>query len=94
VRPRDFFSVGVLPPAALTITVLLLALLDPAAVARAEDCIAQATVSGLAYRAQPLAVGYALALLILALRHVALRNDGRLRPSREHDEGLHEIHPV
>lgn len=94
VRPRDFFSVGVLPPLALTATVLLLALVDPAAVARAEDGIAQATVSGIAYHAQALAVGYALTLLILALRHVALRNDGRLRPPREHDEVLRETHPT
>lgn len=94
VRPRDFFSVGVLPPLALTATVLLLAFADRAAVAHAEDGVAQATVSGLAHHAQALAVGYGLALLILALRQVALRNDGRLRPVRDADEDVRETHPV
>ena len=96
VRHRDFFAVGVLPPLALTATVLLLALADSGAVARADDSVAQATVSGLAHHAQALAVGYALTLLILALRQVALRNDGRLR--RPGGPGRHgappERHPV
>jgi hypothetical protein len=83
VRPRDFFTVGVLPPLALTATVVTLALLDRAAVARADDSLVQAVVSGLAHRAQALALGYALALAILGLRQVALRNQGRIRPRRD-----------
>jgi hypothetical protein len=83
VRPRDFFVVGVMPPLALTATILLLALVDPGAVARADDSVVQATVSGLALHAQALAIAYALTLMILALRQVALRNDGRLRAPRE-----------
>jgi hypothetical protein len=100
VRPRDFFTVGVLPPLALTGAVLLLAIADRAAVARADDSLAQAVVSGLAHHAQALAIGYGLALLVLALRQVALRNHGRIRPQREaaradaESSGLHESHPV
>ncbi|HET6693304.1 MAG TPA: DUF6542 domain-containing protein [Pedococcus sp.] len=94
VRPRDFFTVGVLPPLALTATVLLLAVVDRAAVAHAQDGVAQATVSGLAHHAQALATGYALTLLILALRQVAMRNHGRLRPAREQDENAREPHPA
>jgi hypothetical protein len=83
VRPRDFFTVGVLPPLALTATVLVLAVVNRAAVAQADDSVAQAMVSGLAHRAHALAIGYALTLIVLALRHVALQNQGRLRPPRE-----------
>jgi hypothetical protein len=95
VRPRDFFTVGVLPPLALTATVVLLAFVDRAAVARADDSVTQATVSGLAHHAQALAIGYALTLLVLALRQVALRNDGRLRAPRgtRHTE-TPETHPA
>jgi hypothetical protein len=90
----------VLPPLALTGAVLVLAIADRAAVARADDSLAQAVVSGLAHHAQALAIGYGLALLVLALRQVALRNQGRIRPQREaaradaQDSGLHETHPV
>lgn len=96
VRPRDFFTVGVLPPLALTAAVLVLAVADPAAVAQADDSVAQALVSGLAHHAQALALGYGLALLVLALRQVALRNQGRLRPPRETEQPgeVRETHPV
>jgi hypothetical protein len=82
VRPRDFFTVGVLPPLLLGLVVLALALVDRAAVARAGDPLVQAVVSGLAHHALALVVGYALTLLVLALRQVALRNGGSLRPHR------------
>jgi hypothetical protein len=98
VRHRDFFAVGVLPPLALTATVLLLAMVDRGAVARPDDSLAQAVVSGLAHHAQALAIGYALTLLLLALRQVALRNDGRLRPTRDPGpdgaDALRETYPV
>ena len=84
VRPRDFFVVGVLPPLALGSTVLLVALLDRAAVARADDGLLQAFVSGLAHHALALAFAYALTLAVLGLRQVALRNRGQLR--RPHHE--------
>ncbi len=81
VRPRDFFTVGVLPPLLLLATVLAVALADRGAVARAEDPLVQAVVSGLAHHALALVGGYALALIILGLRQVALRHEGRLRRS-------------
>lgn len=79
VHPRDFFSIGVLPPLLLGFTVLVLAFVDPAAVARAEDPVVQAVVSGLAHHSLALVVGYALTLTVIALRQVALRHHGTLR---------------
>jgi hypothetical protein len=79
VRPQDFFTVGVLPPLLLASTVTVLAVVDRAAVARADDAVAQAVVSGLAHHAIALVIGYALTLGVLALRQVALRHDGRIR---------------
>jgi hypothetical protein len=81
VRPRDFFLVGVLPPLLMAATVVTLALVDRAAVARPSDGLVQAIVSGLAHHAAALGAGYALTLVILSLRQVALRNAGRLRAS-------------
>lgn len=80
VRPRDFFYIGVLPPLLLGFAVVLLAVLDRGAVAKAHDPFVQAVVSGLAHHSLALAVGYTLTLLVLALRQVALRNRGTLRP--------------
>ena len=82
VRPDDFFTVGVLPPLLLGVAVLVLAVGERGAVARPEDALLQALVSGLAHHALALVVGYALTLAVLALRQVALRNHGTLRPSR------------
>jgi hypothetical protein len=79
VHPRDFFMIGVYPPIALGVVVVTLAVVDPAAVARAADPAGQAVVSGLAHQAWPLVIGYALTLGIIALRQVAIRNRGRLR---------------
>jgi hypothetical protein len=80
VRPRDFFTVGVLPPLLLAATVVMLVAVDRTAVARADDAVLQAVVSGLAHHALALLIGYAGTLLVLALRQVALRNHGALRP--------------
>jgi hypothetical protein len=79
VRPQDFFTIGVLPPLLLGFTVLVLAVVDRAAVARAGDPLVQAVVSGLAHHAIALVIGYGLTLLVLALRQVALRHHGTLR---------------
>jgi hypothetical protein len=84
VRPRDFFTVGVLPPLDLALVVLALALLDRGAVARTSDPLVQAVVSGLAHHSLALVIGYGLALLALALRQVALRNGGTLRRHSAH----------
>ncbi len=88
VRPRDFFAVGVLPPLALGITVVTVAVVDRGAIARPSDGILQAIVSGLAHHAVALAVAYALTLAVLGLRQVALRNQGQLR--RAHHEAMTE----
>jgi hypothetical protein len=83
VRPRDFFVVGVLPPILMLVTVTLLAGVARTAVAEEVDGLAQAVVSGLAHHAGALVAGYALALVVLALRQVALRNAGLLRQGRQ-----------
>lgn len=79
VRPRDFFTIGVMPPLLLAATVLPFAVTDRDTVARTDDVAVQAFVSGLAHHALALAGGYALTLGILALRQVALANRGSLR---------------
>ena len=81
VRARDFFTVGVLPPLLLAATVVILVAVDRGAVAHADDPALQAVVSGLAHHALALLVGYAATLAVLALRQVAIRNNGALRPS-------------
>ncbi len=83
VRPQEFFTVGVMPPLLLAATVTVLAFVDPAAVARPDDAVAQAVVSGLAHHAIALVIGYALTLGVLALRQVALRHEGRIRLGAE-----------
>ena len=80
VRPADFFTVGVLPPLLLALTVITLVVVDRRAVAQADDAVLQAVISGLAHHALALLIGYAATLLVLALRQVALRNHGALRP--------------
>lgn len=82
VRPRDFFAVGVLPPLLMFATVATLAVVDGAWVADARDGLVQAVVSGLALHATALAAGYAVVLVVLALRQVALRDAGSLRQPR------------
>ena len=83
VHPRDFFSVGVLPPLLLGFTVVVLAVVDRAAIARPDDPFVQAVVSGLAHHSLALVIGYALTLLVIALRQVALRHHGTLRVRSE-----------
>lgn len=82
VRPQDFFPIGVLPPILLGFVVVVLTVVDRAAVAKPDDQALQAVVSGLAHHSLALVIGYALTLLVLALRQVALRHHGRLRAGR------------
>jgi hypothetical protein len=82
VAPRDFFIVGVMPPLLLAGTVAVLAWFDRGAVAKPGDAIVQAFVSGLAHHAKALVIGYALTLVLLALRQVALHRRGALRRPR------------
>jgi hypothetical protein len=74
VRPRDFFTVGVLPPLAMLASVLLLAIAEPAAIAHEQDGVVQATVSGLSGHAVALVAGYLLCLAVLAVRNQAQAN--------------------
>jgi hypothetical protein len=84
VRPRDFFLVGVLPPLLMAGAVLSLAVLARGAVGAPGDGVIQALVSGLAHHAGALVTGYALTLVILALRQVATKNAGAIRGTRHH----------
>ncbi len=68
VAPRDFFTVGVLPPLLMLGAFVLLAFVDPAAIARRHDSPLQAVITGLADHAVALGIGYAVALALLALR--------------------------
>lgn len=78
VRPRDFFTVGVLPPLLLLGLVTALAVSAPDAVADAGDGPVQAVVSGLAHHAGGLVGGYAATLAVLAVRRLVLATGGRL----------------
>jgi hypothetical protein len=68
VRPRDFFTVGVLPPLIMLGAFVLLAAGRPEAIASPSDGIVQAVVSGLAHHSVALIAGYALCLLTLLVR--------------------------
>jgi hypothetical protein len=68
VHPRDFFVVGVLPPLVMTGVFLLLALTRVEAIARSDDGVVQAVVTGLGRHSIALFVGYGLALGCLAMR--------------------------
>lgn len=79
VRPQEFFPIGVLPPLLLLGAVVAVAFVDRSAIARADDPLGQAVVSGLAHHGVALAIAYALTLGVLGLRQLALRNHGALR---------------
>ena len=68
VRPRDFFTVGVLPPLLMMGVFVLLGLTRPEAIADPGDGIVQAVVSGLSHHSVALVVGYLLCLGVLAMR--------------------------
>ncbi|GAA1762407.1 hypothetical protein GCM10009795_006190 [Nocardioides hankookensis] len=72
VRPRDFFTVGVLPPLLMVGAFVLIGSTRPDVIADDTDGVVQAVVSGLSHHAGSLITGYALALGVLALRHRVL----------------------
>ena len=74
VRPREFFVVGVMPPLAMALVMLLLAVSEPGSIARADDGLVQAGVSGLSGHALALAFGYAACVGLLAVRRAWLRS--------------------
>ncbi|WP_370246530.1 DUF6542 domain-containing protein [Nocardioides sp.] len=69
VHLHDSFTIGVLPPLLMLGVCLLFAVSERAAVARADDTVLQATVSGLSHHSGALALGYAAALGVLWVRH-------------------------
>jgi uncharacterized protein DUF6542 len=71
VRPRDFFTVGVLPPLLMFGTMVLVALNGTQVIANPHDSVVQAVITGLARHSVALFVGYAACLGILALRRRA-----------------------
>ena len=81
VRPRDFFVIGVCPPLLMVGAFAALALFTRGALADRSDGFLQTLISGLAHHATALVVGYALTLVVLALRQVALRHAGVIRGS-------------
>ena len=89
VRPRDFFTVGVLPPLVMVAVFVLLAATRPGAVAHPDDGVVQALVSGLSSHSLALVLGYALCLVCLALRQRALDQHGRLVRPRNAPGHLH-----
>ncbi|QIK74178.1 DUF6542 domain-containing protein [Nocardioides piscis] len=73
VKPHDFFTVGVLPPLMMLAVFILLAAVAPGTVARPDDAMVQAVISGLAHHSGALVAGYATCLGTLALRQRSLR---------------------
>jgi hypothetical protein len=72
VRPRDFFSTGVLPPLLLLGLITLVAVVQRDWVADPGDGLVQAVVSGLAHRASGLMAAYVVTLGVLAARQQML----------------------
>jgi len=73
VRPRDFFTVGVLPPLMMAGTMLIVALNGPKVIATAHDSVVQAVITGLAHHSLALFAGYAVCLATLLARQRAAR---------------------
>ena len=73
VRPRDFFTVGVLPPLLMLGTMVLVALNGAQVIAARGDSVVQAVITGLAHHSVALFVGYAVCLVTLVLRRSATR---------------------
>jgi hypothetical protein len=69
VRPKDFFTVGVLPPLIMVGVFALLGLTSPEVIAHPKDGMVQAVVSGLSHHSGALVAGYVSCLAILAVRH-------------------------
>lgn len=73
VRPRDFFTVGVLPPLLMLGTMVIVALNGPKVIATSHDGVVQAVVTGLAHHSLALFAGYAVCLGTLLARQRAAR---------------------
>jgi hypothetical protein len=73
VRPRDFFTVGVLPPLLMFATMVLVAVNGTTIIAHRHDSVVQAVITGLAHHSIALFLGYAVCLVTLVLRRRTAR---------------------
>lgn len=89
VRPRDFFTVGVLPPLVMVLVFVLLGATRPGAVAHPDDGLVQAVISGLSSHSLALVLGYGLCLACLAVRQRVLARRGSVLSSRTGPGRLH-----
>jgi len=78
VRPEDFFTVGVLPPLIMMTVFVLVGISDRVAIARYDDGLVQAVITGLSHHAVALGAGYAACLICLAVRDQFTRASPRL----------------
>ncbi len=69
VRPRDFFTVGVLPPLLMLSVLVLVEATNPGVLGEPRDGAVQSVVTGLAHHVGALVTGYVLCLVVLAIRH-------------------------
>lgn len=77
VRPRDFFTVGVLPPLLMLGIFVVLGIASAGVIADAGDGTVQAVIAGLAHHAGALITGYGLCLGTLAMRQHVYRKRRR-----------------
>ncbi len=77
VRPRDFFTVGVLPPLLMLGVLVLIEVTRPGVLGEPQDGGVQSVVTGLAAHAGALVSGYVLCLAVLAVRHRYLAQQRR-----------------
>lgn len=86
VHPRDFFTVGVLPPLLMLGVLVLLDVARPEVLGHPQDGVVQSVVTGLASHSGALGTGYVLCLMVLAIRHhflaQAAKRAGSPAPSR------------
>lgn len=73
VRPRDFFTVGVLPPLLLLGTFVIVAFNGAKVIAKPHDSVVQAVITGLAHHSLALFFGYAVCLATLLVRQQRAR---------------------
>lgn len=78
VHPRDFFPVSVTPPLLMLGLFTVIGVMDPAVIARSDDGILQATLTGLTHHSWALVVGYTLCLACLQIRRKRI-SSGRAR---------------
>lgn len=86
VHPRDFFAISMTPPLLMLGLFAVIALLEPAVIARPDDGLVQGTLSGLVHHSWALFIGYGLCLAFLQVRRKRLEIR-RARPRRVSPSG-------